>query len=67
MDVQFDKGGDAQRIAREAGLDVDEVACLRDYSTRHPLPERDMTPDELYNAIEKEIDFIYAQNMHEGI
>ena len=62
MDVQFDKNEDAQRIAREAGLDEDEVACLRDYSTMHPLPGRDMTPDELYAAIEKEIDYIYAQN-----
>ena len=49
-------------IAREAGLEEDEVACLRDYCAMHPLPERDMTPDELYNAIEKEIDFIYAQD-----
>lgn len=49
-------------IAREAGLDEVEVACLQDYSTMHPLPERDLTPDELYDAIEKEIDYIYAQN-----
>ena len=49
-------------IAREAGLDEVEVACLRDYSTMHPLPERDMTPEELYDAIEKEIDYIYAQD-----
>ena len=48
-------------IAREAGLDETEVACLKDYSTMHPLPERDLTPDELYRAIEKEIDYIYAQ------
>ena len=48
-------------IAREAGLDEAEVDCLQEYSTMHPLPERDMTPDELYNAIEKEIDYIYAQ------
>lgn len=48
-------------IAREAGLDEVEVACLQEYSTLHPLPERDMTPDELYGAIEKEIDYIYAQ------
>lgn len=47
-------------IAREAGLDEVEVACLQDYSTMHPLPERDLTPDELYDAIEKEIDYIYA-------
>ena len=49
-------------IAREAGLDEVEVACLRDYSTMHPLPECDMTPEELYDAIEKEIDYIYAQD-----
>jgi len=49
-------------IAREAGLDELEVACLRDYSTMHPLPECDMTPEELYDAIEKEIDYIYAQD-----
>jgi uncharacterized phage-associated protein len=49
-------------IAREAGLDEVEVACLQEYSTLHPLPERDLTPDELYNAIEKEIDYIYAQD-----
>lgn len=49
-------------IAREAGLDEVEVACLQEYSTLHPLPERDMTPDELYDAIEKEIDYIYAQD-----
>ena len=49
-------------IAREAGLDEVEVACLQDYSTMHPLPERDLTPDELYDAIEKEIDYIYAQD-----
>lgn len=49
-------------IAREAGLDEVEVACLRDYSTMHPLPEYDMTPEELYDAIEKEIDYIYAQD-----
>lgn len=49
-------------IAREAGLDEVEVACLQDYSTMHPLPERDMTPEELYDAIEKEIDYIYAQD-----
>ncbi|MBR1447427.1 MAG: SocA family protein [Prevotella sp.] len=49
-------------IAREAGLDEAEVACLQDYSTMHPLPERDLTPDELYQAIEKEIDYIYAQD-----
>ena len=49
-------------IAREAGLDEVEVACLQDYNTLHPLPERDMTPDELYAAIEKEIDYIYAQD-----
>jgi len=48
-------------IAREAGLDEVEVACLQEYSTLRPLPERDMTPDELYDAIEKEIDYIYAQ------
>ena len=48
-------------IAREVGLDEVEVACLQDYSTMHPLPERDLTPDELYDAIEKEIDYIYAQ------
>ena len=48
-------------IAREAGLDEVEVACLQEYNTLHPLPERDMTPDELYGAIEKEIDYIYAQ------
>ena len=48
-------------IAREAGLDETEVACLQEYSTMHPLPERDLTPDELYDAIEKEIDYIYAQ------
>lgn len=51
-----------ENIAREAGLDEDEVACLRDYSTMHPLPEQDMTPDELCNAIKKEIDYIYAQD-----
>ena len=49
-------------IAREAGLDEVEVACLRDYSTMHPLPECEMTPEELYDAIEKEIDYIYAQD-----
>ena len=49
-------------IAREVGLDESEVACLQEYSTMHPLPERDMTPDELYDAIEKEIDSIYAQD-----
>lgn len=49
-------------IAREAGLDEVEVACLRDYSTMHPLPDCDMTPEELYDAIEKEIDYIYAQD-----
>ena len=49
-------------IAREAGLDEVEVACLQEYSTLHPLPERNMTPDELYDAIEKEIDYIYAQD-----
>ena len=49
-------------IAREAGLDETEIACLQDYSTMHPLPERDLTPEELYNAIEKEIDYIYAQD-----
>ena len=49
-------------IAREAGLDEVEVACLRDYSTMHPLPECDMTPEELYDAIEKEIDYIYSQD-----
>ena len=49
-------------IAREAGLDEVEVACLQDYSTMHPLPERDLTPDELYDAIGKEIDYIYAQD-----
>ena len=49
-------------IAREAGLDEVEVACLQDYSAMHPLPERDLTPDELYDAIEKEIDYIYAQD-----
>ena len=49
-------------IAREAGLDETEVACLQEYSTMHPLPERDMTPEELYNAIEKEIEYIYAQD-----
>ena len=49
-------------IAREAGLDEVEVACLQDYSTMHSLPERDLTPDELYEAIEKEIDYIYAQD-----
>ena len=49
-------------IAREAGLDEAEVACLQEYSTMHPLPERDMTPEELYNAIEKEIEYIYAQD-----
>lgn len=49
-------------IAREAGLDEVEVACLRDYSTMHLLPECDMTPEELYDAIEKEIDYIYAQD-----
>jgi uncharacterized phage-associated protein len=49
-------------IAREAGLDEVEVASLKEYSTLHPLPERDMTPDELYEAIAKEIDCIYAQD-----
>ena len=49
-------------IAREAGLDEEEVACLQDYSTMHPLPERDLTPDELYDAVAKEIDYIYAQD-----
>lgn len=49
-------------IAREAGLDESEVACLQEYSTMHPLPERDMTPEELYDAIGKEIDYIYAQD-----
>ena len=49
-------------IAREAGLDEVEVACLREYSTMHPLPECDMTPEELYDAIGKEIDYIYAQD-----
>ena len=49
-------------IAREAGLDDVEVACLQDYCTLHPLPERDMTPDELYSAIDQEIDRIYAQD-----
>ena len=47
-------------IAREAGLDEEEVACLNEYSTMHPLPERDMTPDELYDVIAKEIDYIAA-------
>lgn len=49
-------------IAREAGLDEVEVACLQDYSTMHPLPEKDMTPEELLGAIKKEIDYIYAQD-----
>ena len=49
-------------IAREAGLDETEVAYLCEYSMFNPLPERDMTPDELCEAIEKEIDFIYAQD-----
>ena len=49
MDVQFDEM---------------EVAFLQEYSTLHPLPERDMTPDELYAAIEKEIDYIYAQGWY---
>ena len=48
-------------IAREAGLDEVEVTCLQEYSALHPLPERDMTPDELYDVIAKEIDYIYAQ------
>ena len=51
-------------IAREAGLDEVEVACLQEYNTLHPLPERDMTPDELCGAIEKEIDYIYAQGWY---
>ena len=51
-----------ENIAREAGLDEVEVACLNEYSTLRPLPERDMTPDELYCAIEKEINQIYAQD-----
>ena len=49
-------------IAREAGLDEVEVSCLKEYSTLHPLPEHDMMPDELYEAIAKEIDYIYAQD-----
>ena len=48
-------------IAREAGLDEVEVACLNDYCTLHPLPEHDMSVEELYDAIEKEIDHIYTQ------
>ncbi len=62
-------------IAREAGLDEVEVACLQEYSTLHPLPERDMTPDELCGAIETYtfdnetvtvVDACHAQNMHES-
>ena len=53
---------DWDNIAREMGLDEEELKCLRDYSTMHPLPERDLTPDELYDAIAKEIDYIYAQD-----
>lgn len=49
-------------IARETGLDEADVACLQEYSTLHPLPERDLTPEELYDAIAKEIDYIYAQD-----
>lgn len=49
-------------IAREAGLDEVEVACLQEYSILHPLPERDMTPEELYEVISNEIDHIYAQD-----
>jgi hypothetical protein len=28
----------------------------------YAMPDRDMTPEELYDAIEKEIDYIYAQD-----
>ena len=30
--------------------------------TGSAVPNRDMTPDELYAAIEEEIDYIYAQD-----
>lgn len=49
-------------IAREAGLDEEDVACLQDYSTMHPLPEKDMTPDELFGAVMQEVRCIYAQD-----
>ena len=66
MDVRFNKEKTLNALLyvanREAELDEVEVACLQDYNTLHPLPERDMTPDELYAAIEKEIDYIYAQD-----
>ena len=51
-----------EALLREAGLDSEEMECLEEYSTLHPLPERDMTPDELYDVIAKEIDYIYAQD-----
>ena len=59
MKVTFDY---LDEFAREAGLDEVEVACLQEYSTLHPLPERDMTPEELYEVISNEIDHIYAQD-----
>ena len=45
-------------IDMEAGFDEVEDACLQEYSNLHLLPERDMTPDELYDAIAKETDYI---------
>ena len=31
----------------------------------YAMPDRDMTPEELYNAISDEIDYIYAKGWHE--
>ena len=30
-------------------------------AVRYAMPDRDMTPEELYNAISDEIDYIYAK------
>jgi hypothetical protein len=52
------RANDDDTMSIEEARDMSLAAVKEEYL----LPDRDMTPEELYHAIEQEIDHIYAQD-----
>ena len=54
-----------EMFAEYKGAMSDDVVRTTSHQAAHgiyALPDRDMTPEELYNAISDEIDYIYARD-----
>ena len=58
MRIQQMELEDTETMSIEEAREMTHQAVHKEYV----MPDRDMTPDELYGAISNEIDYIYANN-----